>query len=286
MQNTEFFILFPEYCDDVIKPSAPYMQETDLPDTECQLPVAVCEMLHIIEFVGYERTSRYYDSKNVDNICRLYDELQYPNPANVLKASLHKFGFENWRSVLADEEFEVSYRGNKLYNDTCALVCKRYVEDGNNATHTVMLATNSLVLEKGLLKFDSDKGCRFVLEVKQDLKSLYDWFCEKRLPQRRFDINDKHGKNGKGGRSLPGGKKAGLLLCNKSHAQDLLNRAIGTEGVDGDLWYYDKEYERYIYFENQYENVQPAFHGYHLNDGDKNYDKIDKDLLKEIMDVK
>lgn len=72
-------------------------------------------------------------------------------------------------------------------------------------------------------------------------------------------------------------RRAAQLEVSKAEAQKLLELAVGADTTSA-LWYYDVQRKKHIYFENQQEE-RLAFHGYHLQPGEENYDNIDMDQL-------
>lgn len=77
-------------------------------------------------------------------------------------------------------------------------------------------------------------------------------------------------------------RRAAQLEVSRIKAQELLESAIGMD-PRSPLWLYDEGTGKYIYFENQQERL--AFHGYHLQTGEGNFDNIDKDKLKLVQQI-
>lgn len=84
---------------------------------------------------------------------------------------------------------------------------------------------------------------------------------------------------------LPYNVPAAVLECNREHAQEILCKAIGDTSLDNDLWYFDADYDKVLYFEYENQSPQNEYHGYHLSQGDKGYSKVKFDLLRLIQDI-
>jgi hypothetical protein len=98
------------------------------------------------------------------------------------------------------------------------------------------------------------------LSIKQsrcEIKSIHQWFEKNRLPERIFNLNPKHGENGKG--NIPG---ESILLCSKEKAQCLLHKAVG-DSSNPTLFYYDEEYGRYMEFKNE-NTGNNTYHAFHI----------------------
>ena len=98
------------------------------------------------------------------------------------------------------------------------------------------------------------------IESIEKMRILFD---ENRTP-RKFNLNPKHGENGKNTRTNKG-EKVSPPHCSKEEAQILLNTAIGDFKTTTELYNYDESHSRFIVF--KYENDSPAnqYHGYHVD---------------------
>lgn len=65
----------------------------------------------------------------------------------------------------------------------------------------------------------------------------------------------------------------------------MLKLAVGRDRY-GELWYWDEDRGKYIYFENQNTVNPPSFHAYHLVEGEKNFENIDIEKLLRVQDIK
>ena len=100
-----------------------------------------------------------------------------------------------------------------------------------------------------------------------------------------YVYNPKHGDDKHPAQMIAGTtKRAAQLLTNRNDTERLLKLAVGTD-INSALWYYDEANNCYIYFENQNE-LRLAFHGYHLSEGEENYDNIDFHKLSLLSEEK
>jgi hypothetical protein len=91
---------------------------------------------------------------------------------------------------------------------------------------------------------------------------LEDWINKNRQ-SRLFNLNPKHGENGKGAKSNKG-EEVSVLLCNKKHAQELLDSAIGDKRKTKKLFNFDNEHKKFIVFEDE-NTPDNTYHGYHVD---------------------
>lgn len=279
--STEVYILFPEYSDVYRKMSAPYVKGYTF-DFEPYSPPGVKEIMDVIDFFDYERIDYYYDSKNLDGLYYPNEILdEYPFIDTMIRSTITQMDIKDWRTIFKEDDSTFIWQGNALRGDTCAFVHSRENLDSESVkVHATMLSSeDAMILEDKKIIMTREYGEEIHVAVQTSIEDMYKWICINRLPQRRFDVDDKHGENGVGARSIPGKGTAGKLLCFRTHAQELLVNAIG-KGRESDLWYYDFQHEAVLYFENQYEIVQPAFHGYHVHPGEDNYDQVE---IKRLM---
>lgn len=282
--RTEVYLLFPE-CTDVGRAmSSPYIKGYTFDFEECS-PVGLKEIMDVVDFFDYERIDYYYDSKNLQGLYYPNDVLdEYPFVDTMVRSSITQMGMENWREAFGEKNLRANWNGNDLNNDTCIFAHSRScINNEREEVHATILSSgDAMVLVDSSISITNAIGDIIAMDVQTSVPDMYKWLCVNRIPQRRFDVNDKHGENGVGARSIPHKGLAGLLLCYRTEAQELLEKAIG-KGKESDLWYYDTRKNEFIYFENQYESPQPAFHGYHVRPGEDGYDNIDMDRIKLLQ---
>lgn len=275
--ETKLFVLFPEYVDVGRTLSAPYVQGF-VNIYEDRLPDPVSEILKMIKFFSYERMLRYYDGQNVKGV-DYPTQLLYPNSKNVLSTILHKRGFEDWRSSIKHMAMRATYNGITCIDDTC-----RYIHELNTTKEVAVLVASPTAVVMKNISMTDDQNIAFSVECQQTVHQLYDWLSKNRNPPRIFDYNPKHGDISHKAQYYTDRKgqqhRAAQLMCSVDHAQELLHKAVGDDGVYGDLWCFDPQYNRYIYYENQKE-IRNAYHGYHLNPGDKGYEKVNQQKYQD-----
>lgn len=282
--STEVFVLFPECIDVDRAMSAPYIKGYVF-DFEEVAPNGVSDILRVVDFFDYERIDYYYDAKNIEGLYYPNTVLdEYPFVDTMVRASFAQFDFNEWRTCLGEGGLDVTWNGSLSEKDMCAKVYERNsINTELEEVHATLLSSNeAMELVDNSICVVNHYGKTLTIQVETTISDMYDWLCVNRIPHRRFDVDDKHGENGVGARTIPGKGNAGKLLCYRSHAQDLLNRAVGN-GKESDLWYYDVDKQAFIYFENQCEKAQPSFHGYHIRLGDDGFEKIEIERLKLLQ---
>ena len=273
MKYTSLFVLFKEYPDGG-GTSFPLLKiGTDFSDRE-DVKKYLSHILSNLKFFDYEICGRFFAAENVKRIIPLsyVKERRVPSLMTMLLANLKQCGF---RPVQVGTKTVFKYHGVDLQKCILNEMAESLSEKG---CHAVLWSFDAIDSESGILPLKSNYNQSIEIRVVENVEELYRWFCENRLPQRHFDLNHKHGENGKG--AWPG---AAPLLCNRYEAQELLNKAVGKT-KDGACWLYDANNRAFIYFENENQNP-PTFHGYHVNKGDDNYENIDLEKLKAIHNL-
>lgn len=288
LQNklTEIYFLFPEYIDDHHKASAPYFHDMGYAYDE-QQPRFVEEVIRMLTFFQYEQNvTKYYDKKNLEGMLYPYQELDYPNVCATVRTTLRDYDVRDWRDELEEADTMIEWHGVQVTNDTCAKVYERSrIAKPEMLVHATLFAVEDAIESDGGAFVFKQNNIDCSLSFCTTQKELHAWLCDNRIPQRRYTYNPKHGENGiNDGTILPDGTPAAKLDCCGEHAQELLCKAIGDANVDNNLWYYDIEKRKVIYFEYQNESPQHEYHAYHLVPGDKRYDKVNIDLLRQIQD--
>ena len=283
-QLTEIFFLFPEFIDAHHQSSVPYIKNMDY---EVICPECINKFIDLVKFFSYERhVDMYYDKKNIDGMLYPYNELSIPNIDLQVRTMLRDGDILDWRTELVGHDTEIEWRGNIISNDTCALVYERSsINNPDLLVHATLFSVEDAIeCEDDRIVFMKENVvCTLVCQTTN--RDLHAWLSENRLPQRAYKYNSKHGENGINDKTfLPKGMPAAVLECDRARAQEMLRKAIGDRDIDNNLWYYDVEKKKIIYFEYQNENPQNEYHCYHISDGDKRYDKINIDLLRLIQD--
>ena len=288
LQNklTELFFLFPEYIDANHSASAPYIHDMTYQFDTVQ-PSFVDNVVKMLTFFSYERNiTKYYDKKNLDGMLYPYQELEYPFVDTQVRTALRDLDVVDWRVELGEDDMMIEWHGSQITNDTCAKVYERANTDTPELkVHATLFSVEGAIENDGDTFVFRKGNVDCSLSYQTTLKDLHAWLSENRIPQRNFKYSEKHGENGVGGWQLPHGTAAAVLECSREHAQEVLCSAIGDASVDNDLWYFDVDYGKVLYFEYENEIPQNEYHGYHLSQGDKGYNKVKFDLLRLIQDI-
>ena len=118
----------------------------------------------------------------------------------------------------------------------------------------------SLLIIKSSTEF---KGLEFTTFNR--INELLQWIVSNG-PKRNFNLSGKHGENGKGN-----WKNESKLLCDRHHAQNLLNSSIPDfNRKEKELFNFDTVFNRYIEFYFEGRNPQNQWHGFHIEPEDWN----------------
>lgn len=285
---TEVYTLFPEYQDESHEASVPYVTKLTYKFEEESYPRCFAEILSIWKFYSFDSFCKYYDSLNLAGVLYPYETLEFPSVKELIMAKITQCGVIDWRKEFNESRIDIKWRDLDLAQDVCAHIFNRSLIDNDNLkVHATIVALDDTLVTDGDDSICFSMQCqRCSLKVQKSLKDIHAWLSENRIPQRKFKYCDKHGENGKGGWYLSDGTHTALLDCSCKHAQEILHKAIGDNSIDkdNDLWYYDAEFNKVLYFEYQNDNPQNEYHGYHINQGEKGYDKVNFSLLRQIQD--
>lgn len=279
MQKTELFLLLPEYIESSKREK--YMEVMDNILDEEQMTLFLKNISDMLNFFQHEAYNGYYDSENI--IAFLYPiellEECYPNQKSRLRTLLRAWG-EDWRDSteqIEEDSFQL-FDYLDINKNTLSEIAKRKALDLNSS---YLLVNHNAMSSVGSIKvIYNQKDCQKEINIdirEIDLKQIAQWFELYRKPQRIFNLNPKHGENGKGAHRNHSGGKVSLLWCSKEEAYDLLNKAV-AEGEDIDtLYYFDKNHDRFIEFKRELNTV---YHGFHLDDEDKK--RVPKGVIEKI----
>ena len=284
---TSLFVLFREYVDQSHAPSSLYIQCTCGADANEQL--AYCEKwLDVIRFFKYETCDRLYDYRNVKSMLYPYmllesefgeQEKEYPDLAGYIRTEFKKEGLVDWRDEYDENDEYVQmyiYNGVDVTNDTLGEILRV------KKSYPAILLNCEALRCPSQINVSSNDGQVYYIDCVSDIQALHKWFSSNRLPRRVFVYNPKHGDKFRSSEYISGTtRKAARLEATCEEAQKLLDLAISTSPTDS-FWYYDDQAGKYIYFENQHE-IRLAFHGYHLVPGNENYDNIDIEKIKKVI---
>lgn len=290
------YVLFKEHVGDYEDVSIPCVNCSVVTKKDCEdVKKFINNTIDFLNFFEYETTQFVYDVANLKAlICTPItsqhdpdsDEPEYPTPDGVFLAQIRIGGMADWTEFPLHDNKKVTYLDNDI--TSCVL--------GNVANHvaTGMKEARAVILNLGAFY----SGCEEVIakhihkgEIKipvvSDIKSLHAWLSENRYPRRIYCYNKKHGDDKHESETYTNRKnqkiKAAQLETNSEDTDKLLALAIANS-ADSELWYWDAERGKFIYFENQ--NTTPdSYHAYHLKKGEKNFDNINIDKLREIQDI-
>lgn len=282
--ETSLYILFKEYSDQSHSPSAFYINGSNETEPE-KIVGEVKEWLDKVHYFKYERCNRYYDSENMKNVLypytslkAEYEEEEFPNITVTIRALLNEEGFIDWKDEPTESDEHYVLNGTDVTDNTLGEMAR----DAREGNAVVLFNCNAIAYRSPICLNADPTSQQVFIEHYNNIRGLHRWFSENRLPQRVFDYNPKHGDNKHPAQLIAGtNRRAAQLLTNRNDTEQLLKLAIGTD-TNSALWYYDEANSCYIYFENQNE-LRLAFHGYHLSEGEENYDNIDLEKLNNLL---
>lgn len=284
--STALFILFEEYSDAGKAPSQIYISAKDKIDSDALL-CQFNEWMKIVEFFKYEKCNKYYDKENIKGILYPYKELakeyaeqtdEYPDAAFYMLDKFNTLGIIDWQEECNETTSETyTYIEWDVTNDLLGEIARRQ----ENSIPCILLNCNAIKEANPMVLSASSRRIINITHTKE-IGQLYKWFCKNRMPQRVFVYNPKHGDDKHTAQLISGtSRQAAQLEISCPKAQELLELAIGND-ANSALWIYDKSTKKYIYFENQREE-RLAFHGYHLQEGEENYENINRDKIRSIQ---
>ena len=281
--STSFYILIKEYCESPHLLSFSYINNYQELKHSDDFIAEFMSYVDIADFFRYEKCDRFYDSDNIEGalypyIC-LAEEYksqndEYPDVPNFVRTVLNSLGFIDYKDQKGSSS--VPYRLNGVnVTDTCLGEMARSKQAGNAV---VLFNCDAISVHLVLTSSTSES---ITIDNCKDIPSLHAWFSENRQPPRILVDNPKHGDSSRRSHIIPRtGRRAAQLMTNKAETENFLKLAIGKD-CGSSLWYKDAEHGNFIYFENQNE-MRLAFHGYHISEGEENFDNIDLDKLKKL----
>ena len=253
--ETELMLLFPENkrapgqtCD--------FTQDDDGWD-EKDIKECLGLVMELKQIFRYERYEMLYDLKNISAFCypHLNNRHTLFNRKYVLFTLLK--GMRNWRNRSEQHGETCVLHGTELKGDTISEIAVRKLRRPGDSFALVdcmalidgctpcVVSVDSLSVSVGILGLDDS--------------SFYVWFCENRKPKRSYNLNPKHGENGKG--NWAGESR---LLGSSEEARALLKYAIG-EAYRGPLYCWDAKYGYYMEYKNE---LNDTYHSFHLEGED------------------
>lgn len=258
MEHSELFLLLPRYEE--VEGQPEYVKCINVMPKDEILNI-INSIDKICRFISIENYVGYYDADNISAFLYPVEALEecYPNIETRMRKVMANWG-ENWRAkkVQRDTESYV-YQSRPIKDDTlCEIAERKAVSIDGSA---FLLVNQNAISDTPASIQVTRNQTELDLEVrKADFKAVSEWFQNHRKPQRIFNLNPKHGENGKGAHPKHDNKKVSVLKCNKEDAKNLLHKAIGNDLRN--LFFFDKVYNQYIEFKRESENT---YHGFHLD---------------------
>lgn len=172
---------------------------------------------------------------------------------------MNKWG-ENWRTQKVQKDtVKYMYYCIPIKDDTlCEMTERKFVSKDESTFLLINYDAFSCASETIITKRNQDE---VKLNVRNaDIKNISKWYETNRKPQRIFNLNPKHGENGKGAHPGNKGEKVSVLMCNKEEAKNMLLKAIGSDLRV--LYFFDQVHNQFIEFKRECENT---YHGFHLD---------------------
>ncbi len=125
-------------------------------------------------------------------------------------------------------------------------------------------------------------GEQIIIYVCDMSLNLYKWIIEHRDPKRQYDPNyEKHSKTEK---LVKKGKVASPITYTKDELNQMLEKAVCTGAGHGELYFFDKDKEKYVIFWGEGGHLYHAFEFTEENNAEiqKIWERGGRDLMKRI----
>lgn len=277
MEHSELFLLLPRYEEAEGQPE--YIRPIGIM-TEDEILAVIENIDNIYRYIVNENYEGYYDADNVSAFLYAVEEMEecYPNIKTRMRMVMHNWG-EDWRARKVQKDTETyMYYCITIKDDTlCEMTERKFGSTDGSSFLLVNCDAFSCASETITTKRNQNE---MELDVKNaDIKSISKWYETNRKPQRVFNLNPKHGENGRSAHPDNNGEKVSVLMCSRGEAKDMLLKAIGSDLRV--LYFFDKKHSQYIEFKRESENT---YHGFHLDEVDeKRVPKEIKDMIKELI---
>ncbi|WP_338158433.1 hypothetical protein [uncultured Phocaeicola sp.] len=277
MEHSELFLLLPRYEEAEGQPE--YIRPIGIM-TEDEILAVIENIDNIYRYIVNENYEGYYDADNVSAFLYAVEEMEecYPNIKTRMRMVMRNWG-EDWRArkVQKDTERYMCCRFSIKDDTLCEMIERKFVSSDGNV---FLLVNQGAFSEKVEAIWGKRNQTELELEVrKADFKSVSKWYEANRKPQRVFNLNPKHGENGKGAHPGNKGEKVSVLMCSRDEAKNMLLKAIGADLRV--LYFFDQTHNRYIEFKRESENT---YHGFHLDAIDeKRVPEEIKDMIKKLI---
>lgn len=277
MEHSELFLLLPRYEE--VEGQPEYIKSKGVM-SENEILKVIENVYEICKFIENENYEGYYDADNVSAFLYPVDAMEecYPNIKTRMRMAMSKWGV-NWRTQKVQQDTEnYMYYCMPIKDDTlCEMTERKFVSTDGSTFLLINYDAFSCASETITIKRNQDE---VELEVRNaDIKTISKWYETNRKPQRKFNLNPKHGENGKGAHPANKGEKVSVLMCSRGEAKNMLLKAIGSDPRI--LYFFDKKHNQYIEFKCKNKNT---YHGFHLDEIDeKRVPEEIKDMIKELI---
>lgn len=262
----ELFVLFP-ISETYDKPYPLYIKSYNQlnDDPRCH----ISNIVNLCEFISHENYNGYYDSFNIKAFLMPLDTLDdcYPSIITLLRKIFLQW--DDWReSMFQIKDDKYYFLHTEIHDDTLCEIAKRSCMFPNNSI--LLINNNAINFHDETISLESEFNISEIHQCNCEIMELAKWFEINRKPKRYFNLNPKHGENGKG--NFP---SASPLLCSRMDASVMLNKAVG-EKFNDKLFFYDNTHKKYIEF--RYENTpKNTYHAYHIEE-----ENVPKSILRKI----
>lgn len=258
MEHSELFLLLPKYED--VEEQPEYIKSTNIM-TEDEFLKVINKIDEICMLISNENYKGYYDAENVSAFLYPAKTLKksYPNTITRMRMVMNKWG-ENWRTQKVQKDtVKYMYYCISIKDDTlCEMTERKFGSTDGSSFLLVNCDAFSCASETITTKRNQDE---MELDVRNaDIKSISKWYETNRKPQRIFNLNPKHGENGRGAHPGNKGEKVSVLMCSRGEAKEMLLKAIGSDLRI--LYFFDQIHNQYIEFNRESENT---YHGFHID---------------------
>ncbi len=293
MPNLDTFILFPASSP----PNTMISNNDEIVLEEANLISFLSQLDALLEIVACEKdTNLFYSANEIKdfliNVEETNKELYLIDVASIIDEYLQKANATNWQDKsLQNSSFQYilldfnEQRMIQLSDHSINEGIERQLDYSENKVSLINhLAIKTPNQYLSLLKKTSIPTS-FPIAINIPLINneieLFRWLSQNRKP-RIFNLNQKHGENGKGAHKANKGDDVSILECSEKKAQELLIDAIGDARINSKrLYNYDSDIDKYILFYYEGNNPQNQYHGFHVSK-DNAPKKIPNTILKRL----
>lgn len=258
MEESQLFLLFPKYEETDTQPH--YLKSIGV-ISEDELGEIITALANVIDHFDYENFNGFYDSGNIQSFVDPLEIMEdcYPNALTRFRSVVHKWGDDWRREIKQGSADNYLYHATPIQNDTFCEISKRK-HLFHDEISFLIVHTDAIKCANGIVKISYNGTEIDVDAMTLGIPAIAVWFENNRHPFRRFNLNPKHGENGRGAHRANKGDKVSLLMCTQEEATALLHKAIGKGTDSRTLYFFDKNKCQYIEFKQERDNIYHAFH--------------------------